>query len=677
MSNVFGSCVDLHTTWTQSVDVNGNPQVTFESNVPGQDPVSLCLNPIKGATLNGEPVPVENGLLVLEDMFGNVTFSGTPNSPDWTATVTFPGQDPFDICLSPVKEAVFEYVSMDPEIHDAGPVKGEGTDGAPWQIPIGPSSTVPDELGVFHDITTADNITTRVCLSPLKSINGVTPDINGNVNVADLFSNTVDNGDGTYTTTNSDGSTVTWSGDTFATQMDNGDGTVTFTMADASTVTLCSNPVKSVIQDPDTGVTTVTYADGTSNILAGSTVEDNGDGTATMTQTDGSTKDVQCALQFAVYDSAEHVPGEIPNNTIPLPCPSIGVNKKPRESVVEVGEDIVWDVTAWNAGCVPLETIELVEGLDGVILDETTFTGPFAAGDEVTAVATYTTTEDDKNMTLCNKVTAVGTDVAGQSASWIAESAVEVVGCEPICYANFIEGLATEEPEIVGTGTAQHLSYADTNGNPFAEVSWANQTSPVDPVRLTLSSPAGVPPQLVGWNSMTINAGIPKEQAIIDFITPTCGPFSILLVDLDYTTVGGIRHTVVDNFSVAPAMIEAFPVSAGLNVAPGTGVVVANIDTSDPAQGPALAPGTVAQDGITYRLDFDVDCVSQITFDVDVSNWQTSDSELFTFAFFNRTETLQGCRNPDGTFLDANDEVISEPTDWKLSDGENCSICDC
>ena len=337
MSNVFGSCKDKHTLWEEGVDENDNPQVTFESNVDGQEPVSLCLNPVKGATLNGEPVTVEAGLLILEDMFG----SGVVSTDGSTYTITLPGQAPVQICLDPVKGVQTvdadgnvivaavgpDAAGTDSAVGSTATPSADGTqhilltsDGVETAVCLNPakstvqdpatgvitttyadgttdtsdtkySTTVPAPEG-FHTITTDDGVTTAVCLTPLKSINGVTGDINGNVNVADLFSNTVDNGDGTYTTTNSDSTTVTWSGDTFATQMDNGNGTVTFTMADGSTVTLCLNPVKSVVQTADGLGATVTYADGTTGTLAypaSTSVTDAEAGTTTTTHPDGTT----------------------------------------------------------------------------------------------------------------------------------------------------------------------------------------------------------------------------------------------------------------------------------------------------------------------------------------------------------------------------------------------------
>lgn len=49
-----------------------------------------------------------------------------------------------------------------------------------------------------------------------------------------------DNGDGTYTGVNVDGSEVTWAGDTFITFQDNGNDTYTFVAPNGDTMTLCA-----------------------------------------------------------------------------------------------------------------------------------------------------------------------------------------------------------------------------------------------------------------------------------------------------------------------------------------------------------------------------------------------------------------------------------------------------
>ena len=98
----FGSCTDLHATWQTGEDVYGNPQVTFTSNVEGQEPVSVCLNPLKGALVNGEAPTISNGLLILEDLFGGGVVSEDGN----TYTISFPGQEPQPLCLTPVKEVL-------------------------------------------------------------------------------------------------------------------------------------------------------------------------------------------------------------------------------------------------------------------------------------------------------------------------------------------------------------------------------------------------------------------------------------------------------------------------------------------------------------------------------------------------------------------------------------------
>lgn len=213
-------------------------------------------------------------LLVLDQVqsvTGNVVDDSDPKNViiEAVVSVTGPGVDTTDPQNPVVNQSNFDY---DPE---TGVITHTAADGTPVTADTKHSTTEPVVAG-FHDITTDDGVTTRVCLTPIKTVNGVAPDINGNVNAADLFSTTVDNGDGTFTTTNPDGVLVTWSGDTFASQMDNGNGTVTFTMADGSTVTLCLNPVKDIRENAD-GSHTVVYADGTDGV----TIPGN-DGTASQ-----------------------------------------------------------------------------------------------------------------------------------------------------------------------------------------------------------------------------------------------------------------------------------------------------------------------------------------------------------------------------------------------------------
>lgn len=463
MASAFGSCGDKFVTFDDTLfDSNGDRIVRFTSAEDPSVTVDLCLDPLKGASIDGVAVVVENGILQLPtDLFG----SGEVSVDGETYTITFPGQAPQELCINPQKgtvdsdgvdlvngEGVAElppYVisvtgdtpdgvdNTDPQnpvivssyaedngdgttttYHPDGsehttcdePVKsvsGDSVDNTDPQNPvISSSSTVPSADGVFHEITTADGVTTNVCLRPVKSFNGGLPDINGNIQFTDLFSNTVDNGDGTYTTTNTDATTVTWSGDTFATQMNNGNGTVTFTMADSSTVTLCLNPVKE-LRDNGDGSYTVVFADGTTGeTIPAPWVPTSDDNTLVITPTTtgydfSDPDDTYLAaaagvdfhgVPYAIDDVIIFINGKevcIPAKPEPTENPSISLVKAITSGAGPYfeGDTIDYSFTVTNTGDVDLTGVVVTDPLltvsGGPIAlvvgasDATTFTGSY------------------------------------------------------------------------------------------------------------------------------------------------------------------------------------------------------------------------------------------------------------------------------------------------------------
>ena len=104
----------------------------------------------------------------------------------------------------------------------------------------------------------------------------------------------VDNGDGTYTITGTDGNAVTVSfTESITTFVDNGDGTATYTSEDGTVTTISlGGGNTSVISPVVTGNTIATHDDGTgtaTNIQESvTTFVDNGDGTFTYTSEDGT-----------------------------------------------------------------------------------------------------------------------------------------------------------------------------------------------------------------------------------------------------------------------------------------------------------------------------------------------------------------------------------------------------
>lgn len=236
MSNVFGNCEDNDTfvTFDDTLfDSNGDRIVRFTS-ADGLQQVDVCLDPVKGATIAGAPVEVVNGILVLpEDIFG----SGEVSTDGKLYTLTFPNQTPVTLCLDPVKSVVqgedgdtvvttqsgdqntlvsskavtegtstttthpdgSEHTScndpvktvtgnvvdntdpVNPVVTAVQSVTGDSVDNAdPANPEIASSSTEATPEG-FHTITTADGVETPVCLAPVKSINGESPDSLGNV----------------------------------------------------------------------------------------------------------------------------------------------------------------------------------------------------------------------------------------------------------------------------------------------------------------------------------------------------------------------------------------------------------------------------------------------------------------------------------------------------------------
>jgi len=255
--------------------------------IPEADPICWGLNE-DGCPVVSIPNCITGDPLVIgavQTVSGNVVDNADPKNPVITAvaSVTGDGVDNTDpqnpVVNVPPASALIQDEGTGVITHTAG-------DGTESTAETKHSTTVPEPDG-FHTITTDDGVSTQVCLAPVKTINGVVPDITGNVNVADLLSTTTDNGDGTFTTVNADGTPVTWSGDTFASGADNGNGTATITFSDASTLTFCLNPVKSVVQNEDGLGATVTLADGTIGQLAYPTSSFSSNGNGVGTHDDG------------------------------------------------------------------------------------------------------------------------------------------------------------------------------------------------------------------------------------------------------------------------------------------------------------------------------------------------------------------------------------------------------
>ena len=334
MGSVFGSCGDLFVTWEEGLfDASGNSIVRFTS-ADGESTLDLCLDPLKGITVNGVPVEVVDGVVNLEfadDLFGSAVVTAD------TATITFPGQEPFDVCLNPVKT-----------------VNGVVPD-ASGNVELPSSTTVPNADGTVHTITTDDGVPTDVCTDPIKTL--------------------VDNEDGTWTAT-SQGGLVTLI--ETGTVVDNGDGSGTVTLPDGSTCDFVKAPLppalSSTVVDNGDGTATITQTDGTTKdvLCAGtvSSVADNGDGTATITQNDGTVKaDAVCGVQSNVVDNGDGSATMLQNDGSTCDVVKAPLPPAAASTVVDNGDGsgtvTQTDGTSKSFVCSPLNQAAVVDNGDG------------------------------------------------------------------------------------------------------------------------------------------------------------------------------------------------------------------------------------------------------------------------------------------------------------------------
>jgi len=86
---------------------------------------------------------------------------------------------------------------------------------------------------------------------------------------------------------------------------------------------------------------------------------------------DGSCK-LTDPLQYAAYNSSTHAAGQTVSNTVPLPCPSVGISKKfasANPDPVFTGSVITWNVKVWNSGCVPIASLTLTDDIGELAQD--------------------------------------------------------------------------------------------------------------------------------------------------------------------------------------------------------------------------------------------------------------------------------------------------------------------
>lgn len=426
MSNVFGSCVDLHTTWAVDGDM-----VTFNSNVPGQAPITICLS--KSTIVdNGDGTATltqSNGTEKVSVVCG--AQSTVVDNGNGTGTVTMNDGTTKDfLCAGNVSSVEDNGDGTATITMNDGSVKDD--------VVCGIVSTIEDNGDGTATVTQTDGSTKDVVCAPFT----------------DNFSTTMDNGDGTFTTTNPDGTSVTWTGDTFAAGASNNDGTATLIFPDGSTLVVCEAPCPVLVDNGD-GTADLTVGDETKTIVCGvqSTVEENGDGTATMTQNDGTTKDVVCAPLEAADGSPVPVgtagnlcvtPGLVdcdgdallkgegivrkivdPSNSVPWPtdgagnqiaqcaCASINLVKSALPGPYEEGDEVLYTFTVINTGTLDLTNVNITDAKVGIVGGPIALL-PVGGSDSTTFTGTYTYTADDVAAGGCiNVATATGVDANG------------------------------------------------------------------------------------------------------------------------------------------------------------------------------------------------------------------------------------------------------------------------
>jgi len=224
------------------------------------------------------------------------------------------------------------------------------------------------------------------------------------------LSTTTDNGDGTYTTINADGTPVTWSGDTFASGTDNGDGTATITFSDGSALTFCLNPVKSVVQNEDGLGATVALADGTAGQLAYPTSTSVSEaGITTTTHPDG-TAHTSCdnPVKEALDENGESIVDEdgvaqMPPRTVLQDCDGAQLQNEAqvvRKIVDFSGNPWPTDGNGNQIAPCPVKSIGLVKSA---------LPGPYVEGDIVTYTFSVTNngTEDLTNVSIMDNLIVV------------------------------------------------------------------------------------------------------------------------------------------------------------------------------------------------------------------------------------------------------------------------------
>ena len=205
------------------LDENGCPVLNIKNCITGEDLVIDAVQEVTGNVVDNAD-PKRPVVTAVASVTGDGVDNTDPQNPVIASSTTVPSADGTQhivttddgvstpVCLEPVKSVSGDGVDAgDP----ANPVITQGTvsdqenglsgivtdfNGAACEFlkaaAYNPSSTVPAPEG-FHTITTADNVTTEVCLTPVKGVTGDGVDNTDPQNPVIASSSTVPSADGT------------------------------------------------------------------------------------------------------------------------------------------------------------------------------------------------------------------------------------------------------------------------------------------------------------------------------------------------------------------------------------------------------------------------------------------------------------------------------------------------
>ncbi|SHG51030.1 hypothetical protein SAMN05444483_11441 [Salegentibacter echinorum] len=341
-------------------------------------------------------------------------------------------------------------------------------------------TTLIDNLDGTYTYTSEDNTVTTI---------NVPADVIGNINnngiiyekiinliTSNNFNSSItDNGDGTFTYTNTQGNSTNFDANT-TTLVDNGDGTYDLTNADGSTININTNAASNTYDNTNSGLASGNVQDAldeiqqnledTSSDFGNIDLTDNGDGTFTFTDGDGN-------------------PTNFDANTTTYTNNNDGsytfTNANGETMTISVVSDVVTNIQ--NQGDIYNEIINIVGDTSDALVDndDGTFTHTAMDGTEVTFNANTTSvTETDGVYTFTNP--------AGNTITTIDTNA------SALGYDNTNSGLASGNvqdalDEIAGTtGIVSPLSDNGDGSFTYTDESGASTTFDTNNVNVSLAS---------------------------------------------------------------------------------------------------------------------------------------------------------------------------------------------